>query len=85
MGTLQGLDVLVKTANRLEVGRAARNKPRKEGLVHDHHVGPGIMYCFRRECVGSPQRRRCSVVDIANVPHDYEGSGASRWIAILGS
>ena len=44
-----------------------------------------VMIWIGREWRGLSPRRKCSVVDTANVPHDHKGRGASRWIAILGS
>ena len=52
--------------------------------MQGHRVFPGIVLNRERECGGGLPRRRCNVVDIAKVPQDHEGSGVSRWIAILG-
>jgi len=44
-----------------------------------------VMNWVGRVSGGRPPSSKCNVVDIANVPQDHRGQGASRWIAILGS
>ena len=60
-------------------------------ISHSRRARCNVIMCSRviqlaeRECGGCPPRRRCNVVDSANVPQDHKGSGASLWIVIRGS
>ena len=67
-----------------EIGGVAKYDPFQKGFVREIMCFREINLVWRKWGVWPPSSK-CSVVDIANVPHYHSGRGASRWIEILGS
>ncbi len=66
----------MEAAPLLEVRGSALYPPFKKGCVQCEHTMPGNELGWK-SVGGMPPSNRCSVVDIANVPHDHRGMGAS--------